>query len=364
MPKKRDTFLNNRWKRVLILISAFLSMYLISFIMDPFTLYWANYFKRDWSDILGDWSVSLIFCFVISEMSIVISTKLNKRISWTENAGKRFAMEAVLNLTVILVFHLLLTLLCIYLRSDEQLSLFGANESIEETRGMIQWLLGSSIIAFVIIGINTVNYLILNWKDAALKAAELNELAMEAELQALKLQIDPHFVFNNLSVLSELILEDQQLGYDYAENFSRIYRYLLVNSKKDVIALDDELKFLQSYMFLIAHRFGEGVQFDIDVDQTTRQRFLPPLTLQLLVENALKHNRTNKKDALKVRIYTRLPDELVVENVLLPIEKPLDSSGLGIKNIKRRYHLLSAKEPQIERTQHHFKVVLPLIKTE
>jgi LytS/YehU family sensor histidine kinase len=218
------------------------------------------------------------------------------------------------------------------------------------------------MISLMIMAINIGNHLILNWKNEAVKSAELNQLVIEAELQSLKLQIDPHFVFNNLSVLSELILESQQLGYEYAENFSRIYRYMLVNSKKDTILLEDELKFLHSYMFLIKHRIGEGVSFSIEVDQESKNLSLPPLTLQLLVENALKHNRTSKKEPLKIKLYTNDKNELIVENTILPIEKPLDSSGIGIKNIIRRYKLLSEKEPEIVRTSHLFIVIIPLLK--
>ncbi len=91
-----------------------------------------------------------------------------------------------------------------------------------------------------------------------LRASKHKQAAMAAELQALKLQIDPHFIFNNLSVLSELILEDQQLGYEYSEKFARVYRYLLVNSRKDIIVVEEELKFLESYIFLIEKELGKG----------------------------------------------------------------------------------------------------------
>jgi LytS/YehU family sensor histidine kinase len=185
---------------------------------------------------------------------------------------------------------------------------------------------------------------------------------MESELQALKLQIDPHFVFNNLSVLSELILENQKLGYEYAENFSKIYRYMLVSSKKNIIPLENELRFLNAYMFLIKHRIGQGVDFEINVSEESKQLYMPPLTLQLLIENALKHNKTNRKHPLLIRIYTNDKNELIVENELLPIEKPLESSGIGIRNIVRRYSLLSEKQPDIVKSENSFKVTIPLIK--
>jgi len=355
----RDTFLTNGWKRILIAISAFLLMYLISYLIDPFTTYWATFFQRGFLEILGDFGFTFIGCLIISESSIIIGNRLNRRVPWTEHPGRRFALEAGMILLVVLLLHVIFSTICIYL--DDSNPIAGGPNSPEQTRGLIQWVLVSVIIAFVIIGINTVNYLIYNWKNASLKAAELNQIAMEAELQSLKLQIDPHFVFNNLSVLSELILEDQQVGYEYAENFSRIYRYLLVNSRKNLILLEEELKFLGAYRFLIEHRFGEAVSFEINVPEPGRQLFLPPLTLQLLVENALKHNKANKKAPLEVRIYINDMQELIVENNLQPIETPMESSGIGIKNIIRRYHLLSATAPRIEKTDRIFKVIIPLI---
>ncbi|MFD2522848.1 sensor histidine kinase [Emticicia soli] len=357
---KKDTFLNNKGKRILFIVSAFLLLYLVSYIIDPYSPCWKNYFTRDIPDIIIDWSISLLFCFLVSETSIFIGLKLNRYIQWTEKPSRRLLIETSLNLLAVILIHLLTNSVFTYYYGDSDVSM--VTNSIEKNRGDLQWLVVSTIIALMIMAINIGNYLILNWKNEAVKTAELNQLVIEAELQSLKLQIDPHFVFNNLSVLSELILENQQLGYEYAENFSKIYRYMLVNSKKDIISLEDELKFLNSYMFLIKHRVGEGVSFCVEVDKESRRLSMPPLTLQLLVENALKHNKTSKKDPLQIRIYNTDDCRLIVENALLPIEKPLNSSGIGIKNIIRRYKLLSEKEPEIIRDDTSFKVIIPLIK--
>lgn len=357
---KKDTFLNNKGKRILFIVSAFLLLYLVSYIIDPYSPCWKNYFTRDIPDIIIDWSISLLFCFLVSETSIYIGLKLNRYIQWTEKPSRRLLIETSLNLLAVILIHLLTNSVFTYYYGDSDVSM--VTNSIEKNRGDLQWLVVSTIIALMIMAINIGNYLILNWKNEAVKTAELNQLVIEAELQSLKLQIDPHFVFNNLSVLSELILENQQLGYEYAENFSKIYRYMLVNSKKDTILLEDELKFLNSYMFLIKHRVGEGVSFCVEVDKESRRLSMPPLTLQLLVENALKHNKTSKKDPLQIRIYNTDDCRLIVENALLPIEKPLNSSGIGIKNIIRRYKLLSEKEPEIIKDDTSFKVIIPLIK--
>lgn len=359
---KKESFLNNTGKRILFIISAFFLMYLISYIIDPYSPYWGEYFTRSFSEILEDILLTLACGIIISESSIFISKKLNKTISWTKTPVKRLMIETTLNVIMVLFVNFLITLFCVSKSGDNLSSVFTFSLSVEETKGLIHWIVVSTAIAFMIMGINTGNHLILSWKNEAMRVAQLNQVAMEAELQSLKLQIDPHFVFNNLSVLSELILEDQQLGYEYAENFSKIYRYMLISSKKDIIPLEDELKFLDAYMFLIQQRFGKGICFEIAVDKTSRHSYLPPMTLQLLVENAIKHNKTSKKSPLVIRIFNNDNHELIVENTLFPIEKNGDSSGIGIKNINRRYGLLSERQPKITNNGSFFIVNLPLLQ--
>lgn len=354
------TLFNNRFKRILFLISALLLLYLISYLMDPYSSYWETYFYRSVSDILAEWFLSFLFCLSIYESIRLVGLRLNKVIPWTKNPSKRILIEASSTFLIVLFLNFFATIFCVFF-TDDPISLIGLNMSIEETKGLIQWMVSSFIIAFVIMGVNIANQLILDWKNEALRASKLNQIATEAELQALKSQIDPHFVFNNLSVLSELILEDQQLGYEYTENFSKIYRYMLVNSKKDLISVQDELRFLRSYMFLIKHRIGGGVDFDIKVDSQIEHLYMPPLTLQLLVENALKHNKTIRSTPLFIKIYDNNKQELIIENNLLPIEKTLASSGIGIENILKRYRLLSKRVPEIVKTDTYFRITIPLI---
>lgn len=136
---------------------------------------------------------------------------------------------------------------------------------------------------------------------------------------------------------------------------------MLVNSKKDLISVRDELRFLESYMFLIKHRIGAGVDFEIKVDSLIDGLYMPPLTLQLLVENALKHNKTVRSTPLVIKIYNNTQQELIIDNSLFPIEKTLASSGIGIDNIIKRYRLLSKRVPEIIKTETSFRVIIPLI---
>lgn len=357
--KKAEELISNNKKRVLFTLLSFFAINLVAYIIDPFSHYWQNYFERTTGNLLMDWGSTLVCCLAISELSIFVHNRLNKVLAWTEKATKRLLVEVAINL----VGALLINLIVNYCAGDcyDQSQPASMNYSIEDTRGIIQWITISVMIALLIMSINIGIYLITNWKNEIVHATELKQVVLESELQSLKQQIDPHFVFNNLSVLSELILKDQQLGYEYAESFSKIYRYLLVNAKKNIISLQEELKFLDSYIFLIENRFGGGVTFDINVDPLKYSAQLPPLTLQLLVENALKHNQTSKKQPLKVKVYTTDRNALVVENVIMPMETIAHSSGIGISNIVRRYNLLSSLQPEIINDGLSFKVILPLL---
>ena len=362
MISKNETFLSNKYKRIIIIFLAFLLFNLVTFLLDPYNPYWKNYFTEDLGEKLLDLFLELIFFALISESSIRISKRLNKSIHWIEHSAKRLLVEIGINLIIISVLLLIQNYIYFFLFEFRNKVPAPIQVTFEETKSFIQWIVVSIIIAFVVICVHIVDYLIINWKNTLLKTSELDRAATEAELQALKLQIDPHFVFNNLSVLSELIMQNQKLGYEYAENFSKIYRYMLINSRKDIIALKDELSFLQSYIFLIKQRIGDGVLFEISIDQAYYYMNILPLILQLLVENALKHNKTEKSKPLIIKIFINQKTEIVVENSLFPIENNIESSGIGLNNIIRRYSLLSNCRPVITKDEKLFRVEIPLIK--
>lgn len=357
---KKESFLTITGKRILFIISAFFLMYFVSYIIDPYSEYWSTFFTRSIPELIEDVLMTLFCSVIIAESSIFINKKLNNKISWTKNPVQRLAIETILNIVMALLVNILLTVICIS-QSGSQSSIFSFNLSVEETKGLIHWVVVSSVLAFMFMAFNTGNYLIVNWKNEIVKASEMSRIAAEAEIQALKMQIDPHFVFNNLSVLSELILCDQQIGHEYAERFSKIYRYMLINSKKNTIQLSEELKFLNDYIFLLDKRIGAGATFQLEIPEQYLNKMLPPMTLQLLVENALKHNKTLKSSPLEIRITVENEDELIISNNIQPFESPIESSGIGLENIKRRYKLLSDRQPIIINDTQHFVVTIPLL---
>lgn len=357
MKANPETFLTNNGRRILFILFGFVMIYLITYLIDPYARYWTDYFHQPVKDIVIEWIFTLFFCVLISESSIYLNTKFNAYISWMERPVLRLILQTLSTL-VCTALIIALEFAIGYLFDDQQWNL-----GQEEITGIGQWIIVSAIIGLMISSVNTASYLVSNWKNSAIQAAEFKQAAAEAELHALKLQVDPHFVFNNLSVLSELILENQQLGYEYAENFSKVYRYLLLNAKKDIISLEDELKFVQSYIFLISKRVGTGVIFEIAVRHEHLDLQLPPLTMQILIENALKHNKTIKSNPLKIEIKVDDEQYLVVSNNLIPLERKPLPSGIGLANMINRYKLLSNEEVKITSENGFYTVHIPLLKS-
>ncbi|CDT00023.1 Sensor histidine kinase [Sphingobacterium sp. PM2-P1-29] len=358
-------FLPTRFRKMLLVFFAFIIFYLVSYILNPYSDFWKEYLNRTFYEIVIEWIVTFLFCYLITESSILIHKKLNQRVPWTQNKSKRLLLEVSFNFGVVVIL-IMMNMLCFsWIYSD----LPDTDISIEEIKGLLQWIVISLVISFMIISINTVSYLIDNWIDTYMEmsqhkvhAVELRQASVEAELNTLKLQLDPHFIFNNLSVLSELILEDQQLGFEYSENFAKVYRFLLVNSKKNLISLEEEIKFLRAYIFLIENRVGIGVHFSIEIDERSKHMYIPPLTLQLLIENAIKHNATQQKNPLMISIYNPEVDQVVIENTRSPIDQTqIASTGIGLKNMNSRFKLLGKKIPKVFQNEHIFKVSIQLI---
>lgn len=350
-------------KNLLLIAFTFIGSYATTFVILPYS-YWQKYIDLPVFRIVADVLINLAFCIAILAISMLIDRRLNKKVPWMIHPFRRLLTQVFYQIIGVLFFIILLSityLIIVGVAVDPRLPALGLREATYTIISIILW-------ALVVSALTTGDYLLRNWKMATRKAAEFEikaaqhkQMAAEIELEALKLQLDPHFVFNNLSVLAELILKDQQLGYDYTENFAKVYRYLLTNSKKTLISLREELRFLDAYLFLIKNRMGGGSVFQINIDESKLDMLIPPVTLQLFIENALKYNRTEEDNPLVVNIYSNDDDELVVSNILLPLIKENKSTGIGLKNIIDRYALLGGRKPVVERDDESFTVKVPLI---
>lgn len=191
---------------------------------------------------------------------------------------------------------------------------------------------------------------------------EAKKLQLQTELFAIKQQINPHFLFNNLNVLSGLVQQKSNDAESFINAFSQTYRYILSSHNKELITLGDELDCLQPYIFLLQQRFPHSIVFNITVEDKFRRRFIIPVALQMLVENAVKHNSVSSKKPLKINIDTDSKGNLNVTNNLQQRKDENLNSNKGLQNIQKRYQLTAGLNIHIDKTESHFTVSLPLIQ--
>lgn len=204
-------------------------------------------------------------------------------------------------------------------------------------------------------------YFFSGWKAQLMLNEQIQSRQLQSELSALKNQISPHFLFNSLNTLITLIQESPEKATAFTEKLSDVYRYILQFKESEVVDLNTELAFAEAYGFLMKMRFEEGLELDIQIPQNERHKGIAPLSLQLLIENAIKHNVVSKSKPLKLEVYTENGISLIVKNNLQPKRSSAASTGTGLKNIKSRYALLSQHEVDIIETPLHFMVALPLL---
>lgn len=189
---------------------------------------------------------------------------------------------------------------------------------------------------------------------------QLERAKVESELEALKSQIDPHFMFNSLNTLSYLIENDQSKALLFNESLSDVYRYILMNKQKELVTLKEELEFANNYFTLMQIRFGLGVRFHVASGGLEENKLLSPISLQLLLENAVKHNEFNEEKPLDIRLVLQNGWIEVTNN--LQVKEVKNSSKIGLRNLKERYRLVVGKEVLVEQSEQEFKVKLPYLE--
>lgn len=200
---------------------------------------------------------------------------------------------------------------------------------------------------------------LLQWRKSAVDAERYQKESMTATYESLKNQVNPHFLFNSLNALTNLVYEDQDKAAKFIKQLSEVYRYVLETRDKELVPIEDELRFLESYTYLQHIRFGDKLRLDNAL--STVQSMVAPLALQMLVENAVKHNEISQDKPLTIRLYSD-KEFLIVENTLQRKNNTgEESSGLGLDNIVKRYKFLSDQPVQISEGADLFVVKIPII---
>lgn len=196
------------------------------------------------------------------------------------------------------------------------------------------------------------------WKQSVSEAERLKKEQIAARYEALKNQVNPHFLFNSLNVLITLVHKDAGLAEQFVRQLAAVYRYVLDSRELEAIALKDELEALEAYVFLMKIRFGDSFRAHIQVDG--KEGRVAPLTLQMLLENALKHNEVSKNRPLSIEIREE-SGYVAVSNTVQPKTGVGDSSGVGLSNIRARYQFLTDKKIEVAQDAHTFTVKIPIV---
>ena len=210
--------------------------------------------------------------------------------------------------------------------------------------------------------LNAVFFFISQFKNKQLEAEELKRINTQAQLQAIKNQINPHFLFNNLNVLSSMVMQENPDANKFIEEFSKVYRHVLSNQQKELVSLGEELEFVKPYLFLLEKRFPESIFVDISIPAEFREYLIIPISIQMLIENAIKHNIASRSRPLKIDVSVEGHDRLMVSNNLQkkPVGEP--STNIGLMNISKRYEIVTGKQIEIRQDDESFSVLIPLIQ--
>lgn len=218
----------------------------------------------------------------------------------------------------------------------------------------LRGIVGSAVIYFIVYYLD----LLAERQKSQIELEQLRKERIAAQLDALRQQISPHFLFNSLSTLRTIVPDEASKVY--VQNLSNVYRYLLSMSGKELVTLEEETAFLMSYLYILQQRFEDGLQVEIAIDPQLNQHLLPPLVLQLLVENAIKHNVVSFEEPLSIAIFSEAK-QLVVSNRLQARFSVEESSGKGLDNIRSRYRLICGKSISVASDNGYFTVKLPLL---
>ncbi|WP_407426222.1 sensor histidine kinase [Arcticibacter sp.] len=277
--------------------------------------------------------------------------------------NRKFAVAANRWRYVAYVFKIIFVAITVFLVSvslDIVFSLFVKSPSFTIPKEDLNWYL----IIFRCILLSAVQFFIVFYlqllnesQRRSLEIEKLKQTQLEASLSNLKEQMSPHFLFNTLNTLSA-ITEDKGVKV-YVSELASVYRYMLVHNKLNLVPLKNELSFIRSYLYIIKSRMGDAVDINIDVEEKLMHTNIPPLTLQLLLENAIKHNVASSNKPLKIWIYND-PLYIVICNSFCPKQAQHDSTGVGLGNIMNRYQLLFSQNILIEKNSTVFTVKLPI----
>ena len=281
-----------------------------------------------------------------------VSDFLDWKLDWAKEPSRRL-FSGILGHLVYTVFAIFVLNYTVYLIS-------GLNQEILTVQGMIQFSIPAVIITYLITTFLTARAFFFAWRQSAVNEEKLKREIITTKFESLKNQVNPHFLFNSLNVLTSLVYKDPDLSAKFIKKLSNVYRYVLEAGEIELVEIQKELDFLQSYTFLLKMRHKEGLQLRINIPDNEDFK-VAPLALQMLVENAVKHNVVSLQEPLIIDIICE-NGYLIVRNNLQKKEiKKKSTPEVGLTNIKERYTYFSNKPVLVHASDGYFEVKLPVL---
>jgi two-component system, LytTR family, sensor kinase len=279
---------------------------------------------------------------------------LDKKISWIEQPVKRAIWGLVALVIYSAVAFFFIQMLFYYL----------VNGTLPNVT--LKWIIGSVFypvgISFVITLTFTAVGFFRAWKASAVKAEKLNTEMMAYKYEVLRNQINPHFLFNSLNALSDLVYEDQELAVKFIQRLSNLFRYVLDSRDKELVPLSEEIEFVKSFVYLLKSRFDDKLVIDMELE-AGEDELIVPVSIQMLLENAVKHNEVSDAFPLKIKV-RKVNGYIEISNSLKAKSADDASTKLGIRNLKQQFAFFTDKEIKISKTQNTFVVSVPLIQSQ
>lgn len=300
--------------------------------------------------------ISGMYTFFIGLGNGFLNDYLDSKFSWTDETRKR-TIAAIVGT---LVMNIALVYFCNYLNF---IIIQGKNPEkfFNGEMNFINWFFIN--FAIMISAIGHARGFMAAWKNSTKKEVVEQKLiakSANAQFESLKNQLDPHFLFNSLNVLDSLIEENPVQAQRFTNSMSKIYRYVLEQKDKELVSVEEEIDFAKTYCELLKTRFEDAVTFDFNISEEDKKGFVVPLSLQLLLENSIKHNFATSSKPLNIKIFTE-KGNLIIENNLQTRELPNTSTGVGLANIVSRYNLLTERNVFVEKSEAFFRVKLPIL---
>ena len=305
-----------------------------------------------WACFAAAWPGSLVSTslFWLGDRRIIILFR--RKFTSVNDSRKRIAI----GYSVIAVYTVLISLLLFWLL---QFAPENSGNPYQDAPLLLS-IASSLFVTSAVSAVYEATYYLHQWKQSIATTEKLKKEHVTSQLEALKNQVNPHFLFNSLNTLTAIIPEDPVKAVEFVQNLSHVYRCILDLRDQKEITVEEELQCLEKYAFLVQTRFGDNLQLDIQVGAKDLKRFVVPLCLQVLTENAIKHNVVSSKSPLVVHYFVE-NNRLVVSNAMQRKEQEMGNTGTGLRNIRNRYLLTFDCEPVVLQNEKEFRVELPLI---